>query len=335
MTAALACARAHIGDVSWHPVGSDTVPPVSELPPNATRVLYALGLKEPLLDNAYAPLSTMLRTTTGYLIANRPLGPFVNDRYGSSHLFIATDVLCALLSRAMADLGIRMQSPGDTDAPGADLVIIATDARSPLRTQITGDSVTKDSPWQFAWARSARNLPLPIDWLGESCYARQLPAGNRTDTLLIVRATPPPERLRELCAGDTELHWARTPLDPGNLAWHQGNHVFIGDAAHPLLPFSPQALALAIEDAWVLVRMLDQHGEAFADAFMEYEHYRRPRARAMQQRAEQIAARCAERHPLARFGDRLKESLGFRLLPEIAMQQDDWQFEYDCVRGFD
>ena len=48
-----------------------------------------------------------------------------------------------------------------------------------------------------------------------------------------------------------------------------------------------------------------------------------------------LAQQHAERNPLRRLTRNLGMGMRHRLLPELAMQRDDWQFEYDCIKGFD
>lgn len=64
-----------------------------------------------------------------------------------------------------------------------------------------------------------------------------------------------------LAATDLEdVHvWRTTDLDPLPTL-HAGNVVLVGDAAHPLLPFTSQGVNLALEDALSLVATLDDAG---------------------------------------------------------------------------
>jgi salicylate hydroxylase len=62
--------------------------------------------------------------------------------------------------------------------------------------------------------------------------------------------------------------------------WHQGRVVLLGDACHPMLPFMAQGAAMAIEDAYALGRLLEQH--ALPLALARYEALRKPRATKIQ-----------------------------------------------------
>ncbi|MFM8353893.1 MAG: FAD-dependent monooxygenase [Gammaproteobacteria bacterium] len=117
-------------------------------------------------------------------------------------------------------------------------------------------------------------------------------------------------------------------------AWHSGRVALLGDACHPMLPYLAQGAAMAIEDAWVLARMLDQWDEDPVAALGEYSRYRQPRATRVQAASREQGT---EFHRTDRW-QILKRNLtlgfGSRYLPELAMQRFDWLHGYDCVKGF-
>ena len=54
---------------------------------------------------------------------------------------------------------------------------------------------------------------------------------------------------------DSLNRWAlfdRAPLK----TWTEGRVALMGDAAHPMLPFLAQGAAMAVEDAWVLAKVI-------------------------------------------------------------------------------
>lgn len=57
--------------------------------------------------------------------------------------------------------------------------------------------------------------------------------------------------------------------------FYQDNIVFVGDAAHPLIPFTSQGVTSALKDAFVLTRYLIEE-ENTAEAFRKYEAERKP-----------------------------------------------------------
>jgi salicylate hydroxylase len=135
-------------------------------------------------------------------------------------------------------------------------------------------------------------------------------------------------------AADETFKWALYDRDPLP-AWTRGSITLLGDACHPMLPYLAQGAAMAIEDAWVLSRMLERWEDQPSQGLAEYERYRRPRTARVQQRsrAQGEEFHLRERWPVLQRNFKL--ALGSRYLPEIAMGRFDWLHGYDCVRGFE
>ncbi|MGY6529384.1 MAG: FAD-dependent monooxygenase [Cyanobacterium sp.] len=64
--------------------------------------------------------------------------------------------------------------------------------------------------------------------------------------------------------------------------WTQGKITLLGDSAHPLLPFQAQGAAMAIEDAYILARCIDQE-TTIEQAFKKYQNLRLQRTAQVQQ----------------------------------------------------
>jgi len=117
--------------------------------------------------------------------------------------------------------------------------------------------------------------------------------------------------------------------------WSHGRATLLGDACHPMLPYLAQGAAMAIEDAWVLSRMLDQWEEDPAAGLAEYEKYRLPRTRKIQSGARAQGRNFHLSSTRDVWKRNLTLSLGSRFLPELAMQRNDWVYNYDAVNGFE
>jgi len=73
-----------------------------QLSPNATRVLFHLGLQTPLAEVAFAPQHTQIRHwRTGRLISSNLLGETVRARYGFPYLNVHRGDLIGVLERAV------------------------------------------------------------------------------------------------------------------------------------------------------------------------------------------------------------------------------------------
>ena len=83
-------------------------------------------------------------------------------------------------------------------------------------------------------------------------------------------------------ATETVTKWPFWNRDPLNL-WSRGRLVMLGDACHPMRPHMAQGACMAIEDAAILVRCLEESGMAdYSGAFSLYEATRRERATKVQ-----------------------------------------------------
>ena len=98
----------------------------------------------------------------------------------------------------------------------------------------------------------------------------------------------------------------RNPLD----TWGDGPVTLLGDAAHPVLPYTAQGAALALEDAVALGLVL-KPGIDPAPALRRYERVRSQRTRRVVRLGPRIGAMTTTRSPTRTF----LRNLGIRLLP--------------------
>jgi 2-polyprenyl-6-methoxyphenol hydroxylase-like FAD-dependent oxidoreductase len=87
--------------------------------------------------------------------------------------------------------------------------------------------------------------------------------------------------VQRVLAAAPEVHkWGIYERDPLP-TWSKGNVVLLGDACHPMTPYMASGAAMALEDAVVLARTIDE-AETLEGAFRLYETTRKPRASAVQ-----------------------------------------------------
>jgi salicylate hydroxylase len=168
--------------------------------------------------------------------------------------------------------------------------------------------------WRTAIPRAAAPPALAGDetglWLGRAGHVVHYPiAGGRL--LNIVAVAPRPDAVEGWAApgNPAELLGAFAQVAPpladllgAPPAWQvwslfdlpvaamgRGRLALLGDAAHPVLPFLAQGGALAIEDAAVLARALDE-ADGIPGALRAYERVRLPRVRRVQKAARRNAA---------------------------------------------
>jgi salicylate hydroxylase len=103
----------------------------------------------------------------------------------------------------------------------------------------------------------------------------------------------------------------------------QGPVTLIGDAAHPMLPFLAQGGAMAIEDAAVLARHLEQNEDP-APAFRTYERARAARVARVQREARRNSSRYHPAGPLGFARDVLLRTMG----GERLLHRYDWLYDW-------
>jgi 2-polyprenyl-6-methoxyphenol hydroxylase-like FAD-dependent oxidoreductase len=146
--------------------------------------------------------------------------------------------------------------------------------------------VVQASPDAIYWfisllADDVRSGPVDVDDVMRRCTAN-----FDAQFHAITGATPPGDRrLDELLA--------REPL----AQWGAGRVTLLGDAAHPMLPFTGQGAAQALEDAVALERVLKIGGDHLA-ALRRYEHVRGHRTRRIVRMGPRIALFTTTRNPI-------------------------------------
>jgi salicylate hydroxylase len=78
-----------------------------------------------------------------------------------------------------------------------------------------------------------------------------------------------------------QIRWPMFDRDPIN-NWTKGNITLLGDAAHPMLQYLAQGGVQAFEDSAYLAKMLEEHGNNYAEAFQAYQEERIPRTAKVQ-----------------------------------------------------
>ncbi|MFI5910818.1 FAD-dependent monooxygenase [Dactylosporangium sp. NPDC051541] len=237
-----------------------------QLPPNATRVLSALGLALEAFSSR--PVAREIRRwSDGALLGRVPLGDAVVERYGAPYLTLRrADLLLALYNRFP---GVHFGRSWNSDAP----VIGADGLHSAVRGSLFADPLVPvgHTAYRAVLPPVTGFPPVVTVWLGPGAHvvAYPIPGGLN---LVVVGHTSldgwhAPVRDLVRAAGPMRgfALYTRPPLP----AWHRDGAVVIGDAAHPMPPFLAQGAAQAIEDAFAL--------PGFLSDLAAFEALRRPR----------------------------------------------------------
>jgi salicylate hydroxylase len=139
--------------------------------------------------------------------------------------------------------------------------------------------------------------------------------------------------LRNLIA-DPQITFASEPIADVAEFWFAEKLVLLGGLCHAHSTFPELTPSAALEDAWVLSRMMERWEETPHEGYADYERYRKPRARRLRAYSDAERHSLCIREPMATWRRNLKWSLTSRFLPEIVMQRTDWLYGYDCIKGF-
>jgi salicylate hydroxylase len=285
-----------------------------QLSPNANHVLRELGIADSIEGHAVEPEGIVIFDgRSGRRLTEIPIGETARRRYGSPYLVIhRADLQACLLAAVQAEpnitltLGRAVREVRQSDnavlfeAGGesgcADCLIAADGVHSQIRTDVFGHPAPSQAR-QVAWRGTLKGPPSPGIaasrtglWLGPEAHLVHYPLRGGAELNIVVVAPryaagdmPPLDSFappaRTLCAAVEE--WRRWPLftvDPDR-AWTRGRVALIGDAAHAMPPTAAQGGAQAIEDAWVLARILSDEERDVPAALRRFETERRPRVR--------------------------------------------------------
>ena len=277
--------------------------------PNAVHALATLGVD---LAEVGMPLATLdLCDAPGGLVASVDLGRLARD-FGPSYGVTRPALHEALRAQLPAALEVHLGSPVDgvrTDAEGvivtsgdqtwrADVVVGADGLHSKVREIACGPSKLRyagETCWRGLVPVAAGDRA--VEHWGDGSRVGVFPMTPTTSYYYLLRCvppgapTPPWEELRRTyaayrgLAGEAlgaidalpPLHHDLLELD--RPVWGTERVILLGDAAHAMTPNVGQGAAMAIEDALVLARVLDDGVEG---ALGRYRRLRERRVRGVQ-----------------------------------------------------
>jgi len=292
--------------------------------PNATRILKAWGLLEPLLAEGEVAEGFELRGPKGGRVAAFGFGKFSTpavcvhraDLHRVLRGQVPEDRLvphARLVSFSQSAGGIDAEFAGGRRAAGGGL-IGADGIHSAVRGQLRGAAPPSYRGYGI-WRGLAPNPGTPpgklIEFWGPGRRFGIMPIGRKRVCWYATRNEPPgrPDRPESRKAEMRELFrgWDDMVLDlieatesalivkvgamdrPALRKWGEGRVTLLGDAAHPITPNVGQGACLAIEDAACLAKALGEQDEVAA-AFRSYEARRRRRTASIARRARLIGA---------------------------------------------
>ncbi|HYZ22997.1 MAG TPA: FAD-dependent monooxygenase, partial [Rhodopila sp.] len=204
--------------------------------PNAVRVLYALGLKERLLAQAFQPDSNDSRDyDTGNLTNSLPLGRTIVERHGVPYFLMHRGDLHAMLADLVpGDIirlghklaGLEQDGSGtvrlrfeDGETAEADMVIGADGVHSVVRDAMLGPEaprftgrVAYRTVFPTALLNGMKVEPC-VKWWGPDRHIVSYFVNPRRDELYFVTSTPEPEFNVESWSAKGDLRTLRAAYD--------------------------------------------------------------------------------------------------------------------------
>jgi len=135
------------------------------------------------------------------------------------------------------------------------------------------------------------SLPEKADWMTRESWSTKGDLGEMRAAFASFHSD-----VQRLLAAAPEVHkWGIYERDPLP-AWSKGRVVLLGDACHPMTPYMASGAAMALEDAAVLARAIDE-ADSLEAAFRLYETTRKPRASVVQAGSSRNTWMRAETNP--------------------------------------
>lgn len=291
-----------------------------QLGPNATRLLFDLGLEAPLRAASFSPDAVQIHGgASGRVLLRVGLGDAAQARWGAPYLQIHRADLQALLldaveAREAADLrlgaGVAALEGETVTLEGgerieAEVVVGADGVRSTMRASLGGPDrlrLLNEIAWR-ALIPIERIPAVARVWTfpNQHLVAYPVSGGRKLNVVAVTPGRLPggswvepgdPDVLRAAFAGANDYvrgklaavqettRWAVADLAPLD-RWSNGRAVLLGDAAHAMAPYLAQGAAMAIEDAEALARHLAGSG-VVAERLAAYEAERKPRTARVQ-----------------------------------------------------
>ena len=278
-----------------------------QISPNGVRVLEALGVAAPLAERAIRIERVRLIDGPSHreVLTLDMTGGFGGTPWYAVHRADLIDVLrtAALEAGVRIDTGTEIAPPAEgAPLPGDDLLIGADGLKSRLRARVDEASkpfFTRQVAWRAVIEDDEDRAPEARVYMGPGRHLVTYPLTEGRRNIVAVEErtawaeegwshSDHPANLRGafqgfkgpvrtwLSAVEEVFLWG---LFRHRVAhrWHAGRQVLLGDAAHPTLPFLAQGANLALEDAYVLARLLSE--EPVAPALPAYQAARADRCR--------------------------------------------------------
>lgn len=339
--AALACKAAGFADTkqfaSLNESSTDEYA-VHCIPANASRIINALCPAN-LESIGLCPDREQVRLgRSAYLLSELPLGNFYLQRYGAPLVNCTRKALLELLAQHGAFDPCPAKKSLEEIETDYELAIFCDATRIEKPTaegNVRGFDIYSANVAEKHLLHNAN-----VTWMGKGQVILQRSSQSHTHYTFITHSQLPFEEQQwhsSLAPAFANKNFTQT-FNPQHHAiaehFQDGRRAYIGDACYAQHPCFLESHNSAMEDAWVLTRMMENYEEDIGDGLREYERYRRPRAVRVAQSGHQRLDSLTRSSTNSRFWGYVNQALSTRFLPEIAMQKQDWFHQHNVIKGF-
>ncbi|TKI05112.1 FAD-dependent monooxygenase [Martelella alba] len=140
-----------------------------------------------------------------------------------------------------------------------------------------------------------------------------------------------PDVIRRLSCAENIFKWGLFDRDPIE-RWSLGRLTLLGDAAHPMLPFLAQGAAMALEDGYVLARLLAVSAPDLTETLRQYDAERATRTGRVLLAARARGKRLHLPTPWQQFKRDARYKVKSLFHSQMAEQDYRWIYAYDATR---
>ncbi len=263
-----------------------------QLGPNAVRALQAIGAWDEVSTIATAPPAILMRDAVSGAVVRRIAlaGVFEKMFAGPYRVAHRAHLHAALLHAAQRQSAIRIETGQEVTAVQQDAsqvrIAMADGSSRTAGGMIAADGMNS-SVRQKLWPESAAmsagpimhrtlvDLPQSLPdgdcvnlWMGAGFHVVHYPVGvpARLNIVCVAHAGQTPGGIALLCSEKLQQLFASVPQwlpweakhVPALPSWSNGRILLLGDAAHGTVPFFAQGAAMALEDAALLAKLLQE-----------------------------------------------------------------------------
>ncbi|KAJ6079028.1 hypothetical protein N7467_008781 [Penicillium canescens] len=291
---------------------------------NGLRLFDRLGVYDDLLRCGYAGSKLTLHSMRGGVVGMQDSVGWAREQTGFGYLRIRrVDIVRVLLEAVKKEgievrFGVRMKGIEDVNggvrvlfedgsSDTADLLLGCDGIHSQVRREYVDPL---QEPEYSGVAGSFSLIPaaeLPAGRDGWEEHRKAEVEGFKDNLLRILEGSHGEwsEIVKSLVMKTTVIKFHPIYRLPVGGQWYKGRCLLLGDAAHAMSPHAGQGVSMALEDTFLLSRLLEDSNRSLSDVLAKFDDIRRPRVNEVYAQAAKNASTRRKTGPLGLW---MKES---------------------------